>query len=237
MGHNCNELTTLATTSQTEIDDFQLCSNYHHHHSGSGAVSLMGGAGLSGGGNGHGSGGASSSAAGNSGVSSGLPIDRSGRGMEKITPPSSPSISKYSFDIGGSGSKSGSGSGGSGGSHDDGCLELQLDYWTTENCDLHLRKSESEKSKKQDSKLSIKTYFRSLVISNLAAGSDSTDFTMKYTTKEKRPKAVLKLGKKKEKPPDNENKIQTIEGIDRLICSTVGKSSHPLKVSSQLFFF
>jgi hypothetical protein len=78
--------------------------------------------------------------------------------------------------------------------------------------------------------LSVKTYFRRLVISNLAGGSDSTDFTMKYTTKEKGPKAVLKLGKKKEKPPDNENKIQTIEGIDRLICSTVGKSSHPLKV-------
>ena len=197
VGHNCNELTQPtappAYDNSAAADDFQLCSSsYNHHHSGSGASGLLGGTNL-----------------GTPGAGSGLPLDHRGRGMEKITPPSSPSISKYSFDIGsvgGSGGKSSSsrGSDGGGNSHEEGggLLELQLDYWTTENCDLHLRKSESEKSKKQDSKLTIKNYFRSLAISNLAGGSvdSGADFTMKYTTKEKRPKAVLKLGKKKDKP-------------------------------------
>jgi len=149
-------------------------------------------------------------------------------GMEKITPPSSPSISKYSFELGsGSVLKSGSNN-----SHEEG-VELQLDYWLSEHQDLLLRKSESEKSKKQDSKLSIRNHFRSLVISNLPAPASAStpppDFFMKYTTKEKRGKAVLKLGKKKEKVHDSDNKIQNIEGINRLICSTV-KSSHLIKV-------
>merc|ERR1719402_1682214 len=122
-------------------------------------------------------------------------------------------------------------------------MDLQLDYWQNEkalnsgrpeNGDNH-RKSESEKSKpKPDAKSSIRTTFRSLAITHLMSpilghsSSDATSFLMNYTTKEKRPKAVLKIGKKKEKAGDTDHKVHTIDGINRLICLT--KSSHPLKV-------
>ena len=150
---------------------------------------------------------------------------------ERITPPSSPNISKYSFDLG---SKS-----------EDG-MELQLDYWIadkhhhqsgarTENGDN--KKVDSEKSKKQqDPKSSIRTTFRSLSVTHLLSTSpilqhstaDFTHFSMTYVTKEKRPKAVLKIGKKKEKSGESDGKVHSIDGISRLICMT--KSSHPLKV-------
>jgi len=153
-------------------------------------------------------------------------LDRSR--SERLTPPSSPNISKYSFDLVST-------------KNPEDVMELQLDYWQNdkalnagrpENGDH--RKSESEKSKKQDPKSSIRTNFRSLAISHLLSpilghsSSDSTSFVMNYTTKEKRPKAVLKIGKKKEKSGDGDHKVHTIDGINRLICMT--KSSHPLKV-------
>ena len=52
---------------------------------------------------------------------------------------------------------------------------------------------------------------------------------MSYATKEKKPKAVLKIGKKKDKPGDVDSKFQCIEGINRLIC--MSKSNIPLKVA------
>jgi len=143
-------------------------------------------------------------------------VDRSK--AEKITPPSSPNISKYTFDIG---SKS-----------EDNGMELQLDYWITPEAN-DSRKSESEKSKKIDPKSSIRTNFRSLGISLLNAPvsintMEMTYFFMTYSTKEKRQKAVLKIGKKREKAGESDTKLQTIDGISRLIC--MAKSNHPLKV-------
>lgn len=52
---------------------------------------------------------------------------------------------------------------------------------------------------------------------------------MAYTTKEKKPKAVLKIGKKKDKPGDVDSKFQSIEGINRAI--VMSKSNLPLKVA------
>ena len=150
-------------------------------------------------------------------------LDRSR--TDRPSPPSSPNISKYSFD---SVSKS------------EDLMELQLDYWIYDKfqgkLDTSDRKSESDK-KKQDPKSSIRTNFRGLLISHLSSSSllaHSSDyhyFNMTYTTKEKRPKAVLKIGKKKEKG-DSDTKTTTIDGISRLIC--MAKSSHPLKVKENL---
>jgi len=124
---------------------------------------------------------------------------------------------------------------------DEELLELQLDYWgmlgerndkqavtKTEN----ERKQDAEKSKKQTNpKSSIKTQFRSLSVHHIPSDfpDSQRSFSMSYTTKEKKPKAVLKIGKKKEKSGDTDSKCQSIEGISRLICMT--KSNHPLKVS------
>ena len=140
---------------------------------------------------------------------------------DRPSPPSSPNISKYAFDIG------------SGRSED--CMELQLDYWLADRgvdrrADTAVdRRSESDRSaRKQDPKSSIRTNFRSLTISHLGSSAgDLHTFCMAYTTKEKRPKAVLKIGKKKEKAAEAEAKLQTIDGISRLICKA--NSSHPLK--------
>eukprot|EP00092_Neocalanus_flemingeri_P012906 GFUD01013905.1.p1 GENE.GFUD01013905.1~~GFUD01013905.1.p1 ORF type:complete len:920 (+),score=246.81 GFUD01013905.1:471-3230(+) len=158
------------------------------------------------------------------------------RKPDRLTPPSSPNISKHTFDKDFNQKQ-----------RDEELMELQLDYWgisaekndklfgtKNENGD---KKQDTEKSKKQaDPKSSIKTQFRNLSIYHLSTSpilSHSTDyqhaFSMTYTTKEKKPKAVLKIGKKKEKSGDTDSKFQSIEGISRLICMT--KSNHPLKVA------
>ena len=143
------------------------------------------------------------------------------------SPPSSPNISKHSTD------------------KELGCdhMELQLDYWFLGPGDLaksllkaeqgdkeNNRKADSEKSKKQsDLKSSIKTHFKNLSISQLSS-DQAHSFSMSYTTKEKKPKAaVLKLGKKKDKPGDLDSKFQSIDGINRLIC--MSKSNLLLKVA------
>ena len=156
---------------------------------------------------------------------------------ERNSPPSSPNISKHNFDKE-FGLKS----------KDDDYMELQLDYFfvnsteTTKNdklfgtkadCgDKESRKQDSEKSKKQtDLKSSIKTHFKNLSISHLSTNSCDSNhcFSMSYTTKEKKPKAVLKIGKKKDKPGDTDSKFHNIDGINRLIC--MSKSNLPLTVS------
>jgi hypothetical protein len=154
---------------------------------------------------------------------------------ERLTPPSSPNISSL---------KPGQGL------HDNSqeLMELQLDYWTQGSAGNNKetgnggkeKDSDKEKSKKQDSnsKSSIRTTFRSLAIVHLSTSptlpqaqqSDTQHtFSMTYTTKEKKPKAVLKLGKKKEKSGESDSKLQNIDGITRLIC--LSKSSQPLRVS------
>jgi hypothetical protein len=158
---------------------------------------------------------------------------------DRKSPPSSPNISKHTFDKfldKDLNQKS------------EELMELQLDYWgvtatekteklfgtKNENGD---RKQDTEKSKKQaDPKSSIKTTFRNLSIQHLPTSPILThspdgqhSFSMTYTTKEKKPKAVLKIGKKKPPSGETDAKSQTIDGISRLICMT--KSNHPLKVA------
>jgi len=158
------------------------------------------------------------------------------RKSERLSPPSSPNISKYNVDKDFNQKQ-----------RDEELMELQLDYWgiSSDKSDKLFgtknengeKKQDTEKSKKQaDPKSSIKTQFKNLSIYHLSTSpilSHSTDFqhsfSMTYTTKEKKPKAVLKLGKKKEKSGDADSKFQSIEGISRLICMT--KSNHPLKVA------
>ncbi len=147
-----------------------------------------------------------------------------GGGGERLTPPSSPNISKYAFDAGersrsesdraaGSSKFASTGSAASGENSD--LMELQLDYWLNEKMAVllrggdnggsdHQRRSESEskpRGKPLDPKSSIRTTFRSLSITHLASGmigSSDHCFAMTYVTKEKRlGKAVLKIGKKK----------------------------------------
>ncbi len=179
-------------------------------------------------------------------VAGGLFLDRPGRGTatsgggplsgtlstgggaaggERLTPPSSPNISKYAFDAGersrsesdraGSSKFASTGSAASGENNSD-LMELQLDYWLNEKMAVllrsggdnggsdHQRRSESEskpRGKPLDPKSSIRTTFRSLSITHLASGmigSSDHCFAMTYVTKEKRlGKAVLKIGKKK----------------------------------------
>lgn len=174
---------------------------------------------------------------------------------ERLTPPSSPNISKHGQDREDRNRK------------EEEALELQLDYWgaateksekssdklfggtKNENGD---KKQETEKSKKlTDPKSSIKTSFRNLSISHLStsavlshASESQHSFSMTYMTKEKKAKVIpealsshiflfqvgLKLGKKKEKSGEKEaEKQQQVDGISRMICMT--KSNTPLKVA------
>ena len=163
---------------------------------------------------------------------------------ERNSPPSSPNISKHSLDKELSHKQ-----------RDEEYMELQLDYWFvpcqgeagTKNEKAgtkpdgwereNSKKQDSEKSKKQtDLKSSIKTQFRNLSVSQLShshlhssnPAENQYAFAMTYTTKEKKPKAVLKIGKKKDKAGDTDSKFQSIDGINRLICMT---KNHPLKVA------
>jgi len=161
----------------------------------------------------------------------------SGRPDQRNSPPSSPNISKHNIDKEFSAKRR---------EDSEEFTELQLDYWGlsldksdklfgTKN-DGGDRKQDIEKSKKQtDLKSSIKTHFKNLSILHLSSSivSHATDyqhsFSVTYTTKEKKPKAVLKIGKKKEKSGDVDSKFQNIDGVIRLIC--MAKSNQPLKVA------
>ena len=161
------------------------------------------------------------------------------RRADRLTPPSSPNISKHGPEYRSSADHR----------KEEEVMELQLDYWghqqQSEKPHEKLfggakkddangdRKQDTEKSKKHtaDPKSSIKTTFRNLSISHLAPSQDSLhSFSMTYMTKEKKAKVGLKLGKKKEKSGEKEGeKQQQIEGISRLICMT--KSNTPLRVA------
>eukprot|EP00095_Tigriopus_kingsejongensis_P006170 maker-scaffold40_size501252-snap-gene-4.17 protein:Tk06170 transcript:maker-scaffold40_size501252-snap-gene-4.17-mRNA-1 annotation:"phosphofurin acidic cluster sorting protein" len=106
-------------------------------------------------------------------------------------------------------------------------------------------KGDSKKSSKDDTKSSIKTSIRYMQIQKSSSGGiffgpasgnehqsqsggTTCTFSMQYWIKEKKPKTVMRLGKKKEKDTSNEVKSQSVEGITRLIC--LSKAQSPLKV-------
>uniref|UniRef100_A0A0K2UKU9 Phosphofurin acidic cluster sorting protein 2like [Acyrthosiphon pisum] n=2 Tax=Lepeophtheirus salmonis TaxID=72036 RepID=A0A0K2UKU9_LEPSM len=75
-------------------------------------------------------------------------------------------------------------------------------------------------------KSSIKTSICFMQVQRLGHWESNT-FSMQYWLKEKKPKNVIRLGKKKEKEKDD-LKNQSVEGISRLIC--LSKGQNPLKV-------
>lgn len=137
---------------------------------------------------------------------------------ESTTPPSSPSISgafiTNSYAISTSMSSSASGE----------TMDLQLDYW------ILPQKGEAGK-KGETSKLSLKTTFRTLHISRISGSVEpnTSSLTLTYVTKEKKQK-IMRLGKKKEKEKELDNRYQQVEGIHRLICSCRPLQT-PLKVT------
>lgn len=133
---------------------------------------------------------------------------------ESTTPPSSPSIS--SALLGNSSSIPTTTS----------CetMDLQLDYWTLPQKGDLAKKAET-------SKLSLKTTFRTLHVSRMngSVESGTSSLTLTYITKEKKQK-IMRLGKKKEKEKELDNRYQQVDGIHRLICSCRTLQA-PLKVT------
>ncbi|XP_015912437.1 phosphofurin acidic cluster sorting protein 1 [Parasteatoda tepidariorum] len=134
---------------------------------------------------------------------------------ESTTPPSSPSISSaFLGNTSGSAVMSAFGE----------TMDLQLDYW------IMPQKGEANK-KTESSKLSLKTTFRNLHVSRTSSPVEpgSSSLTLTYVTKEKKQK-IMRLGKKKEKEKELDNRYQQVEGIHRLICSCRTLQT-PLKVT------
>lgn len=97
-------------------------------------------------------------------------------------------------------------------------LELQIDYWLTSS-KLNEVKNDASGKKNDSGKLTLKTAFRSLQVAKLQYGEmPATQFSINYSTKEKKQK-IMRLGKKKEKEKETEPKSQVVEGVCRLICS------------------
>ncbi|KAK7463324.1 hypothetical protein BaRGS_00038125, partial [Batillaria attramentaria] len=152
------------------------------------------------------------------------------KSREPHTPPSSPNIGAASASPGsipGSGSSGAAVMSNSTGEY----MDLQVDYWWT------MPKSESsdqkDKKEKRDasSKFSLKTAFRSLLVSRMApsmacipstssssvaSGLAPPAFSMTVVTKEKKQK-IMRIGKKAK---ELESKSQVIEGISRMVCTT-----------------
>ncbi|XP_054722082.1 phosphofurin acidic cluster sorting protein 1-like [Uloborus diversus] len=103
-------------------------------------------------------------------------------------------------------------------------VDLQLDYWI-------LPQKGDVGKKGETSKLSLKTSFRTLHVSRVSGSSDAaiSSLTLMYVTKEKKQK-IMRLGKKKEKEKELDNRYQQVEGINRLICSCRTLQA-PLKVT------
>ncbi|CAE1271385.1 PACS2 [Acanthosepion pharaonis] len=106
-------------------------------------------------------------------------------------------------------------------------MELQVEYWT-----LTSKTETGDKdriNKKESSKCSLKTAFRSLHVYRLPPTPSETPvsagFCMGVVTKEKKQK-IMRIGKKSKDP---ESKSQVIEGISRLIC-TSKNHNYTLKV-------
>ncbi|XP_076464543.1 phosphofurin acidic cluster sorting protein 1-like isoform X2 [Babylonia areolata] len=151
------------------------------------------------------------------------------RTREPHTPPSSPNIGGPSPATGSQPSTSGGPSTSAMLSNSSGeYMDLQVDYWWT------MPKSESSDKDKKDkrdasSKFSLKTAFRSLVVSRMApsigampsSGMSVTSlvppaFSMTVVTKEKKQK-IMRIGKKAK---DLESKSQVIDSISRMVCTT-----------------
>lgn len=132
---------------------------------------------------------------------------------ESTTPPSSPSISSALL-------------GNNSCTPNTPCetMDLQLDYWTLPQKGDLAKKAET-------SKLSLKTTFRTLHVSRSSGPVESgtSSLTLTYITKEKKQK-IMRLGKKKEKEKELDNRFQQVEGIHRLICSCRTLQA-PLKVT------
>ncbi|CAB3384172.1 Hypothetical predicted protein [Cloeon dipterum] len=122
-------------------------------------------------------------------------------------------------------------------------MELQIDYWQHPSVLTAAVKGDQAKIKQENVKSTLKTSFRSLQLCRLPGNGLTPNnlFTLNYTTKESKkkrndstfqelyiPKAVMRLGKKKEKEKESDAKNQA-EGVTRLICSAKAHNV-PLKV-------
>ena len=107
-------------------------------------------------------------------------------------------------------------------------LELQIEYWTASG---KVDTSDKTASKKDSNKITLKTTFKFIHIQRLAqSGVSMSDpqnasFSMIAVMKEKKQK-IMRLKKAKE----TESKSHTVDGINRLICTSKSQS-HSLKVT------
>lgn len=133
---------------------------------------------------------------------------------ESTTPPSSPSISSTLLGNSSNASVTASSE----------TMDLQLDYWT-------LPQKGDPAKKAETSKLSLKTTFRTLHVTRVSGSVESgiSSLSLTYITKEKKQK-IMRLGKKKEKEKEIDNRYQQVDGIHRLICSCRTLQT-PLKVT------
>ncbi|KAI2658174.1 Phosphofurin acidic cluster sorting protein 1 [Labeo rohita] len=95
-------------------------------------------------------------------------------------------------------------------------MGLQVDYWTWQSGE---KKREGEK-RDVGLKNTLKSNFRSLQVSRLPSGGDTSpphSMAMTVVTKEKNKKVIFLSKKPKEK--DVDSKSQVIDGISRLICT------------------
>ncbi|XP_078673345.1 phosphofurin acidic cluster sorting protein 2-like isoform X24 [Branchiostoma floridae x Branchiostoma belcheri] len=121
-------------------------------------------------------------------------------------------------------------------------LDLQIDYWLSSP--PREGGKEKDKDKKEMTKGTVKTSVRWLQVNRLPVSGDVSGstgtLTMVLVTKEKKQKkayqltthhlnAVMRIGKKA-KDKEAESKSQTIEAVNRLICTSKSQSS-PLKVT------
>ncbi|KAK2189011.1 hypothetical protein NP493_110g01034 [Ridgeia piscesae] len=107
-------------------------------------------------------------------------------------------------------------------------LDLQVDYWSVPMVKADTG-DRAEKLVKKDSKNSLKTAFRSVLVYRLpplTCDLPLPTLSMIMITREKKQK-IMRLGKKSK---EVESKSQTIEGINRLICTSKSQN-HPLTVS------
>ncbi|XP_066280425.1 phosphofurin acidic cluster sorting protein 2-like isoform X4 [Branchiostoma lanceolatum] len=108
-------------------------------------------------------------------------------------------------------------------------LDLQIDYWLSSP--PREGGKEKDKDKKEMTKGTVKTSVRWLQVNRLPVSGDvsgsSGTLTMVLVTKEKKQK--MRIGKKA-KDKEAESKSQTIEAVNRLICTSKSQSS-PLKVT------
>uniref|UniRef100_S4RCM2 Phosphofurin acidic cluster sorting protein 2 n=1 Tax=Petromyzon marinus TaxID=7757 RepID=S4RCM2_PETMA len=126
------------------------------------------------------------------------------------TPPSSPSVT------------SGLTASGHASSPGTELMGLQVDYWATPAGWPAERKAGGEKREGPAAKNTLKSNFRSLVVSRLPSSGDSlptATMSMTVVTQEKNKKEHVMFLTKKPKDKESEPKSQVMEGINRLICT------------------